>query len=233
MIIFVFIFLIAVYIYVISYFSDVSNQTYPLQYVTEISTKATTLSSSLESKTVGTIISAKETIATTLSIQPTSTINTAVYEVRTDKKLETITKQKTSSKIPVTRTSLSTETKEKRISLTNTTEIIDFISEKSVNNSSMTSVSVAEKDNQGNMSNKFTFKQSSAAKGNISVGRSRENFENYTPLAIGITITTLFGIGVIFFIVWIWARSQDKKRAMAEDEEVTQPITNAGSNCSF
>lgn len=57
--------------------------------------------------------------------------------------------------------------------------------------------------------------------------------ENYTPLAIGITVALLLGVCVIFFIVWLWAWNQDKKRAEAENEEETHPITNAASNTSL
>ncbi|GAB1609861.1 MAM and LDL-receptor class A domain-containing protein 2-like [Argonauta hians] len=57
--------------------------------------------------------------------------------------------------------------------------------------------------------------------------------ENYTPLAIGITVALLLGVCVIFFIVWLWAWNQDKRRAEAENEEETHPITNAASSSSL
>lgn len=211
---------------------DAPNTTHPLLLFTKILTKATTPSSFLENKTVA--AKGKETILTTLSIQPTFITSTINYELKADKKMEPITTQATSTKILITRTSSSTEMKFiERVSNTNatTSATTDFISQKLMESSSITSITRAEALDQDNVSKKFTFEPSSVV--NIEGKGSREDIENYTPLAIGITVALLFGIGVIFFIVWIWARSQDRKRAMAEEEEETQPITNTGSNCSL
>lgn len=212
------------YVILFFVFPDAPNITNLL--LTKVLMKITT-PTSLYSKT-----DAAKGKETRLSVQPTlitSTINTSIYELKTDKKIEPITTQPTLTKILVTRTNLSTRKKfMKRVSNTNatTSTIKDFISQKFTNNSSMTSVTETEIEDQ-NISNK----QSSVI--NIEGKGSGEDIENYTPLAIGITVALLFGIGVIFFIVWIWARSQDRKRAMAEEEEETQPITNTGSNCSL
>lgn len=210
-------------------FSDTPNNTRTL--ATKLLTKATIPSRFLENKTVA--AKGKETIPTTLSIQPTFITSTINYELKTDKKIEPITTQATLTKILVTRTSSSTGRKLiERVSNRNatTSTTTDFISQNFMESSSITSITRAEETlDQDNVS-KFTFEPSSVV--NIEGKRSGEDTENYTPLAIGITVALLFGIGVVFFIVWIWARSQDRKRAMAEQEE-TRPITNTGSNCSL
>lgn len=220
--------------------NDHSNTTYPSSALSKAVSQATSISSHMETRTDDTVaITKKETLPTTLLIQPTihppSTTRGSTFEEMGKKKVESISTQPTSNPLRVSQASSSPSDK---IQLKTTKGFIMTTHSNAVMDTSSSMhpiIMTSSTEDKDNMSTKFPFDQSSESsiERKMSAKNSGVDTDNYTPLAIGITVALLFGIGVIFFIVWVWARSQDRKRTMAEDEEEAQPITNAESNCSL